>query len=59
MTPTLNDPDGIEQKRDVVLGTLADHLDDVAGVVAQVTDEDYGKVNSIVDDVLGRSTHTD
>ena len=50
MTPTLNDPDGIEQKRDAVLETLADHLDDVAGVVAQVTGEDYGKFKSSVDD---------
>jgi len=50
MTPTLNDPDGIEQKRDAVLERLADHLDDVAGVVAQVTGEDYGKFKSSVDD---------
>jgi len=59
MTPTLNDPNGIEQKRDAVLETLADHLGDVAGVVAQVTGEEYGKFKSSVDDVLGQSTHTD
>lgn len=48
-TPTLTDTGSIEEKRDAAVEALADHLDDVADLVATVRDEKYGKFSAGVD----------
>lgn len=48
-TPTLTDAGSIEEKRDAAVEALADHLDDVADLVATVRDEKYGKFSAGVD----------
>ena len=48
-TPTLADADSIENKRDAAVDALADHLDDVADLIATLRDEQYGKFSVAVD----------
>lgn len=45
-TPTLADADSIEDKRDAAVEALADHLDDVADLIATLRDEQYGKFSA-------------
>jgi len=48
-TPTLTDANSIEDKRDATVDELANHLDDVADLVATLKDESYGKFSATVE----------